>query len=192
MPQSNPPVSITLSRRLAEVADSYRNFPEVFLVAPRVFPKPVPQFPDEPVTGFPTIEAANNYFTQKGLSENDWGIFGPFLITENEVPIKWDIEWGRQEVERATITVRFKNETQEEIELHEGTDAIFLNLSSFDKFAMPYYTQLYGVGYALKLRNYILEEYVKRAENGKKLMAIKHFRTKSQTQIKDDNTFNVG
>ncbi len=173
-PAPNPPISITLARRLVEVADSFRNFsgeyPMVYIVAQRKFPmKPDPEFPDPPVYGFPTLEAANNYFTEKGLIADEWGIFGPYLIAQNEVPIKWDIH----EVERATITVRFKNESQDEIvELDERTDTIFLNLSSFDKLAMPYYTKLYGVHYALKLREHILEGYKTKAKNGIKLMTI--------------------
>ncbi len=142
----NPfPVSASLTRRLGEAADGYRNIPQVFFVA--AFSPPYNVIP------FETLEAAIEYYDKKYHSPDRWAIYGPFEA-KNEIPVKFD----KSAIETIEVIVKYNNGTNDSIELDDQTDAVFFNLSSLDKFLIPYYTRLYGVDRAKIIRDKLIEE----------------------------------
>jgi hypothetical protein len=142
----NPfPVSASLTRRLGEAADGYRNIPQVFFVA--AFSPPYNVIP------FETLEAAKEYYDKKNFAPDRWAIYGPFKA-ENEIPVKFDMS----AIETIEVIVKYKDGTKDSIDLDSRTDAAFFNLSSLDKFLIPYYTRLYGVDRAKIIRDELIEE----------------------------------
>ena len=142
----NPfPFSASLTQRLGEAADGYRNIPQVFFIAALSPPHKV--FP------YDTLEAAEEYYDKKNLSPGNWAIFGPFEA-RNEIPVKFD----KKSIKKICVLVTYKDGTEDSIDLDNQTDAVFFNLSSLDKFLIPYYTKLYGVDRAKIIRDELIEE----------------------------------
>lgn len=157
----NPfPISASLTQRLGEAADGYRNIPQVFFVA--AFSPPHKVFP------FETLESAEEFYYKKNLSPDKWGIFGPFEA-KNEFPVKFD----KKPIKKISVLVSYKDGTDDSIELDSHTDAVFFNFSSLDKFLIPYYTKLYGVDQAKKIR----DEFIGAAQKSEtSLMIFPHVR----------------
>ncbi len=142
----NPfPISASLTQRLGEAADGYRNIPQVFFVA--AFSPPHKVYP------FETSEAAEEFYDKKNLSPDKWGLFGPFEA-RNEIQVKFD----KKAIKTISVLVTYKDGTDDSIDLDNQTDAVFFNLSSLDKFLIPYYTKLYGVDRAKIIRDELIEE----------------------------------
>jgi hypothetical protein len=142
------PLSATLARRLAEAADGLRNVNQVFFIAGYAFPHPIKDFPDLP--------SAQTYFSEKGFSENEYSIFGPYKTTDDVEKLNLT---GVENIEKVDLTIHFKNGDQQNVSLPGSIDSIFFNLSSFEKFVFPYYCHLYGVEYAKKLRDNLISQY---------------------------------
>jgi len=171
-------VSAVVARRLAEVAACYTNFEMVYLISQYQFPDLDQGFPEPEIYGFSNLADAEKYANSHELHESEWGIFGPFK-TAQDVPVKWDND--KKNIQKVTFTVYSKKagkEIVEEFDIDKAIDTIFFNLVSFDMFAMPYYTKLYGVNYAKKLRDYVVNEYKNKGENGLVTLLLWHRVTK--------------
>jgi len=69
-----------------------------------------------------------------------------------------DPVFRRADVESVTVTVRLKSGQTQRFPLTAETDAIFLTLSAFDKFAVPYYTRILGVDATAAMRQDIVRK----------------------------------
>jgi hypothetical protein len=150
----------TLGKVLSQAADGYRTGEPLWIVAQSE--------PDYDVTGvFDDYEqAVEAQGVEPGLE-----VFGPYVT---------DMDFGRppmffgachrpptryylcldseslipmSEIEAISVTVQAVDRAPIEWTLTpEDADAIFFNLSAVDKFLLPYYTTLFGVGYAERVR----------------------------------------
>ena len=141
-------ISATLARRLAEAADGFRNVHQVYFIAGYKSPHPIKDFPD--------FESAKDYFEDKDLNKDDYGIFGPFKTTDDVQDLYLP---GVEDIEKVDLTIYFKSGQIQSESLPGRIDSIFLNLSSFEKFVFPYYCHLYGAEYAKKLRDNLISLY---------------------------------
>jgi hypothetical protein len=144
-------LSASLYRRLAEAADGIRNL-EVFFIAGYERPHAIKDFPD--------LKSAEDYFSKHGFSENDYAIWGPFKTTDDDVDKKLELT-GVKDTLEVRIIITYKDNSKIDKTFPGDTDLILLNLSSFEKFAFPYYCHLYGVKYAKRLRDNLIAEYEK-------------------------------
>lgn len=147
-PISPRPISSSLARRLAEAADGFRNVDQVFFIAGYKRPHRIKDFPDS--------DSAEAYFAAKSLKEKDYGIFGPYKTTDDVAELNL---LGVENIVKVDLTLYFKNGKHQKVTLPGGIDSIFLNLSSFEKFVFPYYCHLYGVDYAKRLRDNLINAY---------------------------------
>ena len=129
-------VTATMLRVLAETADEFRTGVPVFLVAAY-------QFPHRVLGGFPTRAAADSARAAAGAGH---GVFGPYVTPAEPAP----------DSTPKVISVRLEIETmgtRRIVNVNPDTvDALFLSLSAYDKFVIPYYTRVYGAEFALELR----------------------------------------
>ncbi len=146
----NPfPISASLTLRMAEAADGFRgsnNNRQLYLVANIEFP--------HDVIPFESLTQANDYYNNLPDPTN-LAIYGPF-VTNNEFPLKFD----NTVVNKIVVQIEFQDPqiNPESIELSGKTDAIFFNLSSLDKFLMPYYAKLFGVSHAKTIRDNLIKD----------------------------------
>ena len=146
-------MSASLARRLAECADGFRNVGEFFLIAGYKFPHAVRHFND--------LASAKKYFSDKMLADEKFGIFGPFE-SKDELADKDFLTVDN--IAKVDLTVYYKDGQKQHTEFNQCIDAIFLNLSSFDKFVFPYYCRVYNAEYAGRLREKLIKQYKAHAE----------------------------
>ncbi len=151
----NVPLPASLTRRLAEAADGFRNVNQVFLIAGYEFPHPIKDFPD--------LTSAQSYFSDNGFSENEYGIFGPFKTNDDVENLNLK---GVENIESIDLTIHFKDGSHQDECLTGSIDSIFFNLSSFEKFVFPYYCRLYGVEYAKTMRENLIIKYSQQTNQG--------------------------
>jgi hypothetical protein len=129
-------VTSTMLRIVAETADQYRTGRPVWLLADYRFP--------HLVRAFPTRTAAEE---ARRDSTATLGLFGPYVTPRDSVrdpfPRVVSVKIGLRTAAGTTTTLEIKP---------EEADAIFLSMVSFDKFVVPYYSQLYGPEFARRLR----------------------------------------
>jgi hypothetical protein len=155
------PIPASLARRLAEAADGFRNVPQVFFIAGYARPHAFKDFPD--------LTSAETYFSEKGLSVNDYGIFGPYKTYDDVEKLNLT---GIEDFAKVDIDIYLKNGDHQKFSLPGGIDAIFLNLSSLEKFVFPYYCHLYGVEYAQQMRTNLIDQYKDLTKGSNIVMAI--------------------
>jgi len=160
-------MSASLLRRLAEAVDGYRSGETLFVVAAWRFPHGVAGVLRNP-------REATEIARRRGV---EYGVFGPYFAppdSGNEMMLyalgpcpglhEWD-SWCPDTTFALNQAVPYANIHDITITLHakEGAsvervlaphdvDAVFFTLSAIDKFAMPYYTRLYGAQYAADMR----------------------------------------
>jgi hypothetical protein len=153
--------SAPLLRRLAAAADGYRTGAPVYVVASYVSPYDV-------VGVFSTRDSA---LRARGYDRSS-AVFGPyvtsldfdrpsaFLPMMHSRPTIYKLldslpqpAWWERDIDSVAITVYHRSRGTWHT-VHRGLegDAVFFSLASIDKFALPYYAQLYGPGYADSLR----------------------------------------
>jgi hypothetical protein len=147
-------LSASLARRLAEAADGFRNVTQIFFIAGYKSPHSLKNFQD--------LVSAQAYFSEKGLQENEYGIFGPFK-TNDEVHSSNYL--GAEDIKKVELTIHYKDGRKQKATLPGGIDSIFFNLSSFDKFVFPYYCHVHGAKYAEKMRQKLIAKYKKDAKD---------------------------
>ena len=158
----NTPMSASLARRLAEAADGFRNAGNIYFVVELNFPHAIKAFIDK--------GEADKYFKEKNLPVSEWGLFGPFK-TDDEVKTGLNVEKIREVV----LKISYKDKTPDQQIIFNGPiDALFFNLSAFEKFVFPYYAGLYGIEYTAKMREKLLEIYRTALQASKPLPAIPH------------------
>jgi len=142
------PISATLARRLAEAADGFRNINQVFFVAQYEAPYFIKEFYD--------VTSAENFFSDQGFTESEYGIFGPYKTLDilNE-----DMYRGVEDIASIDLTIHFNNGDVQNETINGNIDAIFLNLSAHDKFVFPYYCHLYGIDTVKKMRDDLIKKY---------------------------------
>lgn len=150
-----PPISASLARRLAEAADGFRNTGEVFFIAGYARPHPIKEFPD--------FNSAKDFFDNNNLNESEFGIFGPYKTIDD---LKDSNLIGVENIKSVELIIHFDNSETQNISLPGKIDSIFFNLSSLEKFLLPYYTGLFGVDYAKQIRDNALAQF-KAAPAGK-------------------------
>jgi hypothetical protein len=142
---ANKEMSARLLARLAAAADGHRK-KKVFFVA-RYTPN---ENSFDISKGFADESELTEEWKAK-LSTGEYGWFGPYRTddgTSDKIKVK-------------SILIRTKDDTGDStIELKDASefDAIFWSLSTVEKFAIPYYTSLYGPAYADELRKRFLAD----------------------------------
>ncbi len=129
-------VSATMLRVLAETADEFRTGSPIFLVAAYRFPHRV-------LGGFAARSAADS---ARAAAGSGYGVFGPYLTPADPIADSAARVVGVQleiETPSGRKTVRVSPDT---------VDAIFFSESAFDKFAVPYYSNVYGPEFAAELK----------------------------------------
>ena len=160
------PMSAGLARVLAETADGLRDGQRHWIVASPAFPYRV--------SGVFSSEADARASLTRAVGDQ---VFGPFLTDGDLVPPLPDpnpiillgckhmlfpiasimgppycpiriFRW--RDLQELVLTLRTPTETVRMDLLEAGTaaDAMFLSLSSIEKFVLPYYARVYGPGYA--------------------------------------------
>jgi len=161
-------MSASLLRRLAEAVDGYRTGETLFVAAARSFPHDVAGV-------FATSRQAMEVARRRGA---DYGVFGPYFAppdSGNEMmlysvrpcpglhePDSWcpDTMLSLNQsvpyasIKDITIIIHAKDGASVETVLPPGdVDAVFFTVSAIDKFAMPYYTRVYGAQFAAEMRS---------------------------------------
>ena len=173
----DPVMTSSLLKRLGSAVDGYRTGRQVWVVASVRFPNDVGGV-------FSSVAAADSAVLQFG---GPYRRFGPFIApTDSDLPtivLAMACKGKRLDtscpptrdslpedslgirptpldsVRSVTLTVVTKDgRSMRTTVLPEDAEAFFLTMSAVDKFLIPYYTQLYGVEYAARLR----EEYLRR------------------------------
>jgi len=165
-----PPLSATLLKRLAAAADDYRTGDSVYAVAAYAFPHNL-------IGVFPNLEQAQAARRRAGMG---YGLFGPFVTAQDfgrrivlltrprhcpgTIFPCYDVRsvgepetpWFAHDIDSVAVTV-FHNsgDIWRSVANGLGVDAIFFTLAAFDKFALPYYSRLYGPAQAAALRDSI-------------------------------------
>jgi hypothetical protein len=123
-------------RVLAEIADEFRTGAPVFLVAAFAFLHTV-------IGGVPSRAAADSARAAAGPGH---GVFGPYVTPADQIP----------DSVPKVISVRLEIQTpqgKQVVDVDPDTvNALFFTQAAVDKFAIPYYSRVYGPEYASKLR----------------------------------------
>lgn len=168
--------SAGLLRRLAAAADGYRTGAPVWIVAKYAFPYDV-------LGVFPDSTAAT-----RALGDSGYAVFGPFVTPQDfgspamltPVPhcdptiydprkctgvISWarpDSAWAVADIDSLEITFFHRSGRRWRLATRGlPLDAVFFKLGGIDKFAVPYYTELYGPAYTAEWRE-SLGAYIRR------------------------------
>jgi hypothetical protein len=153
-------LSASLLRRLGEAVAGYRTGSPVYVLASYRYPFNV-------VGVYSTRDSASAARESTPHSQ----VFGPYvtpldfgrasaLVPMRHVrPTIWvfdslpETAWQEQDVDSVAITVYHRSRrTWHTVSRGLEVDAVFFTLAAIDKFAMPYYANLYGPAYADSLR----------------------------------------
>jgi hypothetical protein len=135
-PDTGRQVSATLLRALAEAADGYRTGQPVWVVASHAGPPYV-------VGVYPTRDSAARVARESAGRD----VFGPYVTAADQTRPDSPTLVG------AVLTFRMPDGRQVPVNIDlKRVDALFLSMSAVDKFVVPYYTRLYGPGYASRVR----------------------------------------
>lgn len=137
-PGDRSPKSSSLSRRLSEAADGYRDGKPKWVVAHR---KGDDKRNHRVVGVFPTAELAESIASKEGPQ---YGAFGPFLTEEEKYEIPPDDRVD-------SIIIVYKNNYRVAY-LGDSVDAVFWGLPAFDKFIVPYLSSVSSAAYAEEQR----------------------------------------
>jgi hypothetical protein len=162
--------SATLLRRLAEAVDAQRHSRPVWVVIQR-------ELPHDVLGVFETRDQA----TSAGAARAGYALLGPFITKPDsglsavmygivECPGEHDpmsqcsdttfslssVAMAQQDVDSIVITIYGRRPPIRRKYRPTQVDAVFFTLSAIDKFAMPYYTRVYGPARALRMREYWL------------------------------------
>lgn len=134
-PPPNKPVSVELTRALAEAADGFPGMPEAFFVARYVSLGDSRAFEIRgPFLNWESVSEGCRALVESG----DAGFFGPFDTTAARIPVG----------ERAEhIEVRLPGGEKIGFDPTHA-DALFFSAPAVEKFALPYYQRLFGPEYA--------------------------------------------
>lgn len=122
-------ISATLLKRLGEAAHGYRGTPEVYIAAEVADAGGLEVFTSE-------VEASK-YISSK----EDWQVFGPYGSAS-------PTSGTERRISSVEVKLTYQDGETRTKSYPADTDAVFLSMSAIEKFAIPYYTQLYGVEYA--------------------------------------------
>lgn len=126
-------MTASLLKRVAEAADGYRSGNEIWIVAATKFPHELEVFKID--------TEAQEYKKQKSRTHE---IFGPFMTGSPTA-----MSSSRSQIKEIVVTLK----TGKKINIDPNEcDSLFWSESAFDKFVFPYYSQLYGVEHAAKMR----------------------------------------
>ena len=144
----NSSIPASLAKRLGEAADGYRNTGTVYFVAGYKAPHKIKAFFE--------LQEAQDFLSN--LNSDEFEIFGPFDTIDElkEFPVI-----KPENIKSIGLHIKYNDGTEHESTLHGNIDSIFLSLSSFDKFIFPYYSHVYGVDYAKRLRDKLIAQYKK-------------------------------
>lgn len=137
---SDTPLPAGLGRRLAEAADGFRDDLYHYFIASRTYPYflviPPGSSSDDSAKNTALAELEKSRLQHPG---RNYDVFGPFLTPADLPASDFDfieIRMIRNDQYQSPTVVRSFN-------LPPDTDAIFLTLSAYDKFALPYYARLH-------------------------------------------------
>jgi len=142
---------ISLIKAVGEAAVAYRTGSDTYVVVHREYPHDRQVFYTYDGSGDPKGEAVAWLHAREDAS--DWTIIGP-IVTETEEPA------SRSIAPDFKVTVEGRDANGASIlRTYDGEiDALFLTLPAIDKFLIPYYTHVYGIEKALKIREEILQQ----------------------------------
>jgi len=169
-PAAVPPTAALL-KRLAEAVDGHRTGAMVYLVAARR--------PPHDVVGIYELESEAR--ARAGADTTALQSFGPFQTDRDpglnmgflskcvhlqsamhEYYCPGSPIFSFTDVENIALTIRMRDGTPHVIPVPKGADAIFLTLSAVDKFAIPYYARVSGLGEAVRLRARLVDSLTRR------------------------------
>jgi len=128
-------ITASLLKRLGEAADGYRGENDIYIVASYTFPHELSVFNSE--------SKAKEYYSILDQDENN--IFGPYNTPIENPPTDTIIS--------IIVNIEKDDGSVNEIILDpKEYDALFFSESAKDKFLYPYYTNLYGVEFAAKMK----------------------------------------
>ena len=155
-----PTMSAQFLRRLGEAVAGYRTGEPVYVVASS-------RFPFEVAGVYSTRDSASAARASFPLNR----VFGPFVTPldfgqasvlaplRHVRPTIWmfdslpETAWQEHDVDSVAITVyHHSRRTWHTVSRGLDVDAVFFTLAAIDKFAIPYYANLYGPAYADSLR----------------------------------------
>lgn len=155
--------TLPLLKRIAEALDGYRTGVPMYVVANRE--------PPHTVHGvFETMVEARRVAATIARRPD---IFGPYPTTRDPVGFIGCIHRGpsdmtqycplrpaitRVQVDSMSLIVHVRGQLPRTVSIPRDADALFLSSSAIDKFAMPYYSRLYGPDSAAAMRRAMLKE----------------------------------
>ena len=157
---SVPPQSAALLRRLAAAADGYRTGAPVYVVASYEYPYTVVGVVGtRDSAALIKARAAGRYTAVFGpyVTPPDFGRASTLLLLGHIRPTVWLNDsaptWREQDIDSVAVTVYHRSRgTWRKVTHGLDDDAMFFTLAAVDKFALPYYAQLYSPAYADSLR----------------------------------------
>jgi hypothetical protein len=173
-------ISASLARRLAEAADGFRNINKVYFIAGYDRPHRRKDFPD--------LESAQTYYSDL-KDKHLYGIFGPYKTTDELKELNLA---GVESIDSIVMNIHYKNTTTQVVTLPGKIDSIFFNLSSFEKFVFPYYSKLFGVEYAKKLRDNLIVKYTNNTPAGGVLVIPRFMPTITQGLYQGSGAYEEG
>lgn len=154
-----------LLKRLAEAVDGHRSGQRVWVVA-----------------SWDSLHPVGGVFIDRGLAERlrdslgrGWDLFGPFEAPRHEIgdlvgagcvhdrlsslmreKICVGPQYPRTDVDSMTLVLHLRAGGTARLPLRRDDDAIFLSMAAIDKFVIPYYAGIIGVGPATDMRARIM------------------------------------
>ena len=164
----------TLMKRIAEALDGHRTGREAFVVAKR----------ERPHIVYGVFDTAEEAAKAARLVASRPDIFGPFMTIPDRVGLVGCVHRGatdmtrrsdgptstrtpssycpgplrvaRDQVDSIIVTVHIRSGQPVVLALPSDADALFLSSAALDKFAIPYYSRLYGPDSAAAMRREML------------------------------------
>ena len=169
-PSTVPPTAALL-KRLAEAVDGHRTGARVYLVAARRPPHDVVGIYELESDARARADADTTVLQYFGpyQTDRDPGLNMGFLSkcvhlqsAMHEYYCPGSPIFSFADVESVELTVHMRDGTPHVIPVPRGADAIFLTLSAVDKFAIPYYARVSGLGEAVRLRQRLVDSLARR------------------------------